>query len=191
MFVRNCYSIGFTTKCTVLAVLLCFIVIINRWFLEFNFRYVHGSRTFLLFTTRDVVVLSSSFWTSSGRTVGPSTGEVSPYQFSDFRVKKESKRGGFVHDNEQCKTRQCYEQTDFCPVRFEHRIKVSVVVLSMIIYSARQDKMMLWWNRIMSCEIWVMKISMMLACTIMYTLRQDNVMKKHNSMSESGKLKCV
>ena len=73
----------------------------------------------------------------------------------------------------------------------EQRIVVSEVVLSMIIYSARQDKMMLWWNRILSSEIWGMKRSMMLACTIMYNLRQDNVMKKHNSMSESGKLKCV
>jgi hypothetical protein len=83
-----------------------------------------------------------------------------------------------VHDNEQCKTRQCYEDTDFCPVRFERgkkvnivimgtkmcsakqdnvkktqsstrqyleqRKTVSVVVLSIIIYNARQDKMMLW-----------------------------------------------
>ena len=120
---RSCKDFYGISIPTYFSFLLCFIVIINRWFLEFNFRSVHGSRTFLLFTTRDVVGLSSSFWTSSGRTVGPSTGEVSPYQFSDFPVKKESKRGGCVHDNVKCKTRQCYEDTDFCPVRFERRKK--------------------------------------------------------------------
>jgi len=83
-----------------------------------------------------------------------------------------------MHNNILCKTRQFYEDTYFCPVRFERgkkvnivimgammcsakqdnvkktqsstlqyleqRIVVSEVVLSMIIYSARQDKMMLW-----------------------------------------------
>jgi len=44
-----------------------------------------------------------------------------------------------VHDNVKCKTRQCYEDTDFCPVRFERGEKVNIVILGTMMGSARKD----------------------------------------------------
>ena len=87
-----------------------------------------------------------------------------------------------MHNNVKCKTRQCYDDTDFCPVRFEQGEKVNIVIMGAMMCSAKQDNVKKTQSSTRQYLEQRIKVSMVVSCTITNSARQDNVMNKQISV---------